>query len=53
MRPNRGDIHLYHIYELFGIPSHRWLECLPLQTTVNHDERREIGRYLAWTRSNR
>lgn len=51
MRPKLNGIHLYHVYELFGIPSYRWLRCLPLQTGANHEERLEIDRYLAATGS--
>ena len=40
-------IHTYVIYELFGIPSDRWLSCVPLQTTVNHEEQVCIERYLS------
>jgi hypothetical protein len=49
-RSTRG-FHLYAIYELFGIPSHRWFSCLPLQSTANHAEQLEIGRYVATRRS--
>lgn len=50
--PWRG-LHLYQMYELFGIPSHRWLGCVPFQTTANADELVAIKRYLAIRRSPR
>jgi hypothetical protein len=43
--PWRG-IHTYVIYELFGIPSDRWLNCVPLQTTANYEEKVRIERFL-------
>ncbi len=45
--------HLYQIYELFGIPSHRWLMCLPLQSNANRDELLAIARYMAQRRATR
>jgi len=44
--PWRG-IHTYVIYELFGIPSDRWLSCVPLQTTANYEEQLRIQRFLS------
>jgi len=40
-------IHTYVIYELFGIPSDRWLSCVPLQTTANYEEQLRIERFLS------
>lgn len=46
MRRGGREIHLYAIYELFGIPSDRWLDCVPLETTVNYGEQVQIRRFL-------
>jgi len=40
-------IHTYVIYELFGIPSDRWLDCVPQQTTANYEERVQIKRFVS------
>lgn len=50
--PWRG-IHLYQMYELFGIPSHSWLGCLPFQTTADAEELVEIRRYVGQRRHTR
>ena len=39
-------LHLYVLYQLFGIPRDRWLECVPLQTTANYEEEIQIRRFL-------
>jgi hypothetical protein len=40
-------IHTYVISELFGIPSDRWLSCVPQQTTANYEERVQIKRFVS------
>lgn len=46
MRHQWSAIHIYAIYELFGISKDRWLSCVPWQTTANYEERVQIQRFL-------
>ena len=46
-RGNWRGIHTYVIYELFGIPSDRWLSCVPLRTTANYEEQVRIQQFLS------
>jgi hypothetical protein len=50
--PRWQRIHTYVVYELFGIPRERWLNCLPWQTTANYEEQMRIQRFLSRYRKN-
>jgi hypothetical protein len=45
-----GPLHIYAVYEVFGIPSWRWLTCLTRQVEANEEERQSIARYLRGSR---